>query len=395
MQTTNVFSRNLFALRDPRKRIALNQGGTSSSKTFSIIQLIVQIMKNVPDFGLFSIVSESMPHLKRGALRDFMIIMGDSYTDNCFNRTDHFYTFPETKNVLELFSADQSSKCRGGRRRGLFINECNNVPKTTFDELEVRTELFTFLDYNPIEDFWGTEMRDYPEVQYIRSTYLDAKNVLPDAIVQKIEARKDRDPMWWRVYGLGEIGSLEGLVYPHFSTIDCFPVLHKFKKVYGIDFGYTNDPTVITENWITEGTIYSDEICYQTDLKNNQIAKILEENGVKRDYDEIFCDAAEPKSRDEIAAYGFNIKSRPGGKDADVQHGIQLVNQYAQVWTKRSVNCIKEQRNFMYVKDKNGKPTNKPSDSGFDHGMDSRRYAIVGKLLDSTGYDLAALCDIG
>ena len=215
--TTKIFIDNLKAFRS-QKRTAINEGGTSSSKTYSILQLLVFIAKNSRKRLVISVVSESLPHLKRGCIRDFKNILDLDYNDKCMNKTELFYRFPNGT-IIEFFSADNSAKCRGSRRDILYINECNNVSKATFDELEVRTKMFVFLDFNPVAEFWAHDMQGYPEVEWIHSTYQDAKHVLPKVTVERIEARKDRDPNWWRVYGLGLVGNLEGLVHPNFKII--------------------------------------------------------------------------------------------------------------------------------------------------------------------------------
>lgn len=372
---TNVFIRNSQAFRNKAKRVAINQGGTSSSKTYSIIQLLVYIAKNSAKPLIISVVSESLPHLKRGCIRDFKNILGEDFVDKQFNKTELFYKFPNGS-IIEFFSADNSAKCRGSRRDILYINECNNVSKATYDELEVRTRRFCFLDFNPVSEFWAHDMQGYPEVVWVQSTYQDSKHVLPKGVVARIESRKDRDPNWWRVYGLGEIGNLEGLVHPTFRTVKELP--EGGRIFYGLDFGYTNDPTCLVHNVYKDGAIYSRQLIYETGLKNNQIANRLDQLGIKRGWKNIWADAAEPKSIDEIYAYGFNIKPCIKGPDS-LLAGIQFVNQFDQYWTEDSLDCIKEQRNYRYLQDKNGKWLNEPIDD-WNHGMDARRYGVYSEL---------------
>ena len=371
MNTTSVFSRNLKAFLDNSKSVSINQGGTSSSKTYSIMQLLTLIgtWRNV----LISVVSESVPHLKRGVIRDFQNILGDRYDDRRYNRTDRIYYLD--KGIIEFFPADDSSKMRGGRRDVLFCNECNNISKNAATELMVRTKMFTFLDFNPVAEFWAHEMRYDKDVEFIKSTYLDAKSVLPQSIVDNIEKRRN-DKNWWRVYGLGEIGNIEGLVHPEFNAIDSMP--DGAIEFYGLDFGYTNDPTSLVRCVIIDDCLYCDQVIYRTGLNNDQIAKQMISNGVRKDYDEVFADGSEPKSINEIRRYGINIKAAPKGRDS-VLSGIQRVNQYKQFWTKRSVDAIKEQRNYKYIETDDGKITNKPIDD-FNHAMDARRYGVFGKM---------------
>jgi len=382
MKTTNVFARNADAYQR-KKTLIINQGGTSSSKTYSILQLLIIIAVYAREPLMISVVSESVPHLKRGVIRDFETIMGNEFQSDRWSATDKTYNWGRGK--MEFFSADDSSKLRGGRRDILFINEANNITKDAFDELDVRTRKCTFLDYNPVSEFWVHEILNSPlkhikkKTEYIHSTYQDAKEVLPPEIVERIEGRK-HDANWWRVYGLGEVGNIEGLVHSTFGQVDAMP--DNGIEFLGLDFGFSNDPTALVHCKIVGDELYCDQIIYEKGLTNDQIAKRMEAAGVQKNYDEIFCDAAEPKSAQEIRAYGFNVKSAPKGPDS-VLTGIQRVNQYKQFWTKRSVDGIREQRNYRYIEDANGKITNKPIDD-FNHLMDARRYAVISKMRPTT-----------
>ena len=371
---TRIFSKNLAAYRGGYRR-ALNEGGTSSSKTYSILEILILIAQYAPKHLIISVVSESMPHLKRGCIRDFMAIMGGSFEDARWNKTEHTYTFGN--GIIEFFSADEPSKMRGGRRDILFINEANNIAYESYRELDIRTRLFTFMDWNPVAEFWAHENRllSAPENVYIHSTYLDAIAVLPAEVVANIESNRGKDPNWWNVYGLGLLGKVEGLVYPQFQQIDALPEKDGF---YGLDFGYSNDPSTLVHCVVDGKDLYCQELFYETGMTNDMIAHRLDELGIRRHYDEIFADSAEPKSIDEIAAYGFNIKPAPKGPGS-VEYGHQKVRQYRHYWTKDSLRCIKEQRNFRYIADKLGKLTDKTTHT-FSHGMDARRYAVVGVL---------------
>jgi phage terminase large subunit len=373
---TNVFERNLDALYDPSIRFIVNEGGTSSSKTFSIIQLLINLSIHRTQPLLTSITSESVPHLRRGCMRDFRAIMGQDFNVNNWYASSHVYNYGQSQ--IEFFSADEPDKQRGARRDVLFMNEANNMPKTTFQELSIRTRKKIFIDHNPVEEYWAHELQGRPEVAWIHSTYLDAKNVLPAEIVTAIEAQRDRDPNWWHVYGEGKIGKIEGLVHPRFTQIESMPETTPGEiNFYGIDFGYTNDPSVLVHNKIIGDKLFSDQIFYQTGLMNNQISALMESNKLRKEYDEIFGDCAEPKSIDEIHSYGWNIKPCLKGPDS-ILAGIQKLNQYEQHWTKRSIEAIKEQRNYRYIVDKNGKLTNKPIET-WNHAMEARRQSVFTK----------------
>lgn len=379
---TSIFTRNMNAYFSPDKRICVNQGGTSSSKTYSILQLLIVIASGEYD-GVISVVSESLPHLKRGCIRDFKSILTSSgaWEDDRFNKTENTYTFSNSS-VVEFFSADQPDKCRGSRRNILYINEANNIPKATYDELQVRTKDFTFLDYNPVADFWAMELIPNVEVEFIKSTYLDAKNVLPQSIVDNIESRRGRDPNWWRVYGLGEVGKLEGLIHPVYSIIKEWPT-YGDNILYGLDFGF-NDPCALVRSKIIGDQIVSDLLLYETGLTNQDLSDKFNKLGLRRNYDVIIADCAEPKSIEELYRLGWNIKPAIKGPDSVVA-GIQKVNQYKQFWTERSLEAIKEMRNYMWERDKEGRLTDKPCNNGYDHALDARRYALTHHTMKNEG----------
>jgi len=372
--TTRIFEENAQAWLGNKRRV-LNEGGTASSKTWSVLQLLLLIAQNTKSPLLISVVSESLPHLKRGAIRDFFRILGESQDNNPrYNKTEQTYRVSEN-GIVEFFGADEADKVRGPRRDILFINEGNNVPWDTARGLDIRTSKFTLVDWNPVSEFWAhTNWIGQPENAYVHSTYLDALDVIPEEVVANIESNKDKDPNWWNIYGLGLIGKVEGLVYPLFTQVDSLPAQGNI--VYGLDFGFSGDPATLTKSAIFPDEIYSQELFYERGLTNQDIAALMVELGVAKHSDEIWADSAEPKSIEEIYQQGFNIKGASKGPGS-VEYGHQKVRQYKQYWTKDSLNCIKEQRNFRYMPDKNGKLTEKTTHI-YSHGMDSRRYAVMG-----------------
>ncbi len=370
---TRLFEASAEAWRNPRYRRCLHEGGTASSKTWTILQLLTLIAQQARTALLISVVSESLPHLKRGAIRDFFRILDESPDNNPrYNKTEQTYRFG--KGVIEFFGADEADKVRGPRRDILFINEGNNVPWETARGLDIRTSKFTFVDWNPVSEFWAHEhWMGQEENYYVHSTYLDAIAVLPTEVVDNIESNRDKDPNWWNIYGLGRLGRVEGLVYPLFSQVDELP--NQGQLVYGLDFGFSGDPSVLTRHKVFPDELYSEELIFEQGLTNQDICAKMVELGVARG-EEIWADSAEPKSIEEIYRLGFNIKGAPKGPGS-VEYGHQKVRQYKQYWTTDSLNCIKEQRNFRYTSDKNGKLTEKTTHA-WSHGMDSRRYAIMG-----------------
>lgn len=354
------------------KRIRAVQGGTSASKTVSIILLLIHLAQSDKKPTITSIVSESFPHLKRGAIRDFLAIMEAHgyFKETRWNRTDYIYTF-ETGSKIEFFSADQSAKTRGPRRDRLFINEANNVVFDSFEQLEVRTKDFIFLDWNPTSEFWFyTEVlgkRD--DLEHITLTYLD-NEALDKAIVASIEQRKNRKG-WWQVYGLGQLGEVEGKIYKDWQIVDDVPFEAKLER-YGIDFGYSNDPTAIVAIYRYNGSLLLDELSYMKGLSNKQIADIVLNQEAKA---LAVADSSEPKSIDEIRLYGVSIVGAEKGKDS-VSYGIQLVQDQPISVTKRSVNIIREYRNYLWETDRDGKILNVPEHE-FSHSMDAIRYGVA------------------
>ena len=346
------------------------QGGTSASKTVSIVLYLIAMAQTDKEATLTSICSESFPHLRRGVMRDFISIMKahNYFKNERWDKTNSIYTF-ETGSQIEFFSVDQSDKLRGARRDRLFINEANNIPFNSFEELEVRTKDFVIIDYNPTSEFWVmTEViPKRKDVEFIVLTYKD-NEALDKNIIASIEARKNRIG-WWKVYGLGELGEIEGKIYKDWAIIDEVPHEAKLER-YGLDYGYTNDPTAILAIYKYNGGFIWDEITYQKGLSNKQIADII----LNLELALVIPDSAEPKSNDELIAYGINILPAQKGKGS-VNQGIQVVQSQRISVTKRSVNIIKEYRNYLWLVDKNGKILNTPED-GFNHCMDAGRYAM-------------------
>jgi len=354
-----------------RKRLRAAQGGTSASKTISILLFLINEAQSDKKPTLTSIVSETLPHLKKGAMKDFLDIMKTHsyYQDDLWNRSDFVYTF-ETGSKIEFFSADQPTKVRGPRRDRLFINEANNIPFETFEQLEVRTKEYIYLDWNPTNEFWFyTDVKDVrDDIDYIILTYKD-NEALDEEIIKSIEQRRNRKN-WWKVYGLGQLGDVEGKIYSNWQIIEDIPHQAKLTR-RGLDFGYTNDPTAIVDIYYYNGGYIFDELTYKKGLTNKQIADILlaQEDNVLT-----VGDSAEPKSIDEIKSYGVNIIGASKGQGS-VNQGISFVQEQKCSVTKRSTNIIKEYRNYMWMKDKNGKIINTP-EGIFDHSLDSIRYGM-------------------
>jgi phage terminase large subunit len=355
-----------------KKRIRIVQGGTSASKTISILMYLTDMAQSDPVPTLTSIVSESIPHLKRGCLRDFKNIMqGHNYwKDSSWNATDSIYTF-ESGSKIEFFSADNADKLRGGRRDRLFLNEANNMTFDAFEQLEVRTKEFIFIDYNPTNEFWAlTEVKGKrDDVDFIILTYLD-NEALSQEIRNSIEQRKNRKG-WWQVYGEGQLGEVEGKIYKDWQIVDEIP--HEARlEVRGLDFGYTNDPTVLEDIYKFNDGFIVDEQLYMKGMSNKQIADLI--LNLPNPQTLVIADSAEPKSIDEIKSYGVNIIGATKGQGS-VMQGIQFVQDQRISLTKRSINTIKCYRNYLFKTDKDGKILNEPEHT-FSDPMDAIRYGF-------------------
>ena len=346
---------------------------TSSAKTISLLLILIDMAQRDKTPTLASVVSESFPHLKRGAIRDFLNIMQaqNYFKAERWNKTDFIYTF-ETGSQIEFFSSDQPGKVRGPRRHRLFINESNNIPFETFEQLEVRTSDIIFLDWNPVSEYWF-EIEVLPkrdDVDHIITTYKDNEGLSKD-IVRSIESRKNRYG-WWRVYGEGLLGEAEEKIYRGWNTaLEEIP--HEAKMIRRwLDFGYSADETAIGTIYYYNGGYILDEVLYQKGLSNKNIADTLLNSEEPQTL--VIADSAEPKSIDEIKSYGVNILPCEKGPDS-VRNGIQIVQDQRISVTKKSLNIIKEYRNYVWKKDKEGKITKEPIDI-WDHHMAGIRYAL-------------------
>lgn len=356
---------------DLRKRVRGVSGGTSASKTISILIWLIQRAQNNEDFGseLISVVSETFPHLKRGAIRDFLNIMQtQGYFDRrLWNKTDFIYSFPSGSQI-EFFSADQPAKVRGPRRDILFINEANNISYETYTQLEIRTRKIVWLDWNPVAEFWWyTQVEPSQDVDFLTLTYRDNEGLDP-RVIKAIEARKDNET-WWRVYGLGLLGEAEGRIYKDWQQIDEIPHEARLER-YGLDFGYTNDPSAIVAIYRYNGGYILDEITYEYGMSNRAIADVFKHKNPAL----VLADSAEPKSIDEIKDLGVNIMAAPKGPGSVLQ-GIQYVQDQRISVTKRSTNLLHEYRNYLWQVDRDGRIINEPTKVN-DHCMDATRYGM-------------------
>lgn len=354
------------------KRIRIIQGGASAGKTIAILQILIDKAQRDKKPTLTSICSETMPHLKKGAMRDFLSILRAQgyYDENRWSRGAFTYEF-ENGSIIEFFSLDSPQKVRGPRRDRLFINEANSVPFETFEQLEIRTKGEIYIDYNPVAQFWAHEhLQPRDDADFIILTYKDNEGL--DAIgVDAIERRKNRKD-WFDVYGRGIVGDgLEGRIYTGWNMIDDIPHEARLER-YGLDFGYYPDPTAVVAIYYYNGGYILDEVLYQVELTTRELGNLLKNMNKAL----IVADSAEPKSIAELKLYGMNVIGAKKGKDS-VRNGLNAIRDTKISVTKRSTNLIKEYRNYLYKVDREGRAMAGIPEDGNDHCMDALRYGLM------------------
>jgi len=370
--TTDVFQAN----RDANSDIVVNQGGTSSGKTYAIMQNLFLHAIEEPN-QVITTVGQDIPNLKVGALRDAENIVDASdllqqYISS-YNKTDRIFHF-FNGSVIEFKSYDDWQDAKSGKRDYLFMNEANGIPKPIWDELYFRTKKKSYLDYNPNTEFWvHSDLIGKDNVQLIISdhrhnTFLDQK------IHDKIEAIED--PELWKVYARGLTGKLEGVIFRDYNVISNVSIDAKLIG-YGLDFGFTNDPTALVAMYNQNGEIVLDELIYERRLLNIDISNRLKELNIGGT---IIADSAEPKSIAELQSYGWMVEPAKKGQDS-IRQSINTLKRYKINVTQSSHNLRKELNNFKWKQNKDGKLENVPVDF-LNHAIDATRYVCL-NLLDN------------
>lgn len=374
----------MLKIKRLRRRLRIVQGGARAGKTIAILMCLIDLAAANPGV-VISVVSETMPHLRRGAMRDFLQIMTDRgyFRREQWDKTNSIYTF-RNGSIIEFFSADSADKVRGPARDVLFLNECNNVAFETYRQLAMRTSRCIYLDFNPVSEFYvHTDLAIRPDADFIKLTYLD-NEALAREIVHEIEMLKGNENLW-RIYGLGEIGVNEGQIFTDWEIIPRVP--KKARKVrYILDYGFHPDPAALGAIYQYNGGFVVHELAHANDLDNLELANITRKyEGLmpargKHDYEGrtkvlTVADSAEPKSIAEMKTYGVNITGADKGADS-VEHGIRTVQRQHLYLTAYSVNFIKDFRNYLWKVDRNGKALGVPNHD-FSHSADAVRYGIT------------------
>jgi phage terminase large subunit len=358
-------------LEESKKRITVEQGGTRSGKTYNIILFFV--IKLMQEKGkVFTICRASLPSLKGSVMRDFFDILQrmGMYSEEYHNKTENTYWLNE--NLVEFVSVDQPQKIRGRKRNYLFINEANELNYEAWMQLAFRTEEKIVIDYNPSDEYsWiYDQVLTRDDCEFHITTYLD-NPFLPSELVQEIERLREADENYWTIYGLGQRGQSSELVYTHWEVVSEFP--ENCEVVYGLDFGYIN-PSALVKVGFKEGAVYVDEMLYEYKLTTTDLVARINAAGIER-HNEIFCDNADPAAIEELSRARLNAK--PAHKD--VLEGIMKVKSMPLRITSRSVNVLKEIRNYKWKLDKNGKILEEVVKFS-DHSLDAIRYAVFTKL---------------
>ena len=373
-----------YDLKQSTKRICVLQGGTRSGKTYSILLGLIEFAYKNKGKGLYvTIARKTFPALRGTAMRDFFEILKKEnlYDERLHNKSSSLYAL--YGNYFEFISVDQPARVRGRKRDILFLNECNEFGFEEYTQLALRTTYKIIIDFNPSEEYHWLYTHiidaDREDVDFHISTYKD-NPFLEESTISEIERLKEVDENLWRVFGEGQRGVASETIFPSFNIIDSIPE-NASEIALGLDFGFSADPTSLVKVYKHDLDLYVDELIYEKGLTNQDIAHKIKDLGIDRSI-EIYADSAEPKSIEEIFRMGgINIKPAKKGADS-IRIGIDVLKRHKLNITKRSINAIKEFRNYKWIKNKNNEITNKPIDA-FNHAVDAVRYVALNKLMVS------------
>lgn len=398
---TPVFEWNYTAT----EQTVINQGGTNSGKTFSIMQVLLMRAIQTPRTRIL-VTSDTLRSLKSGAIRDLESIIHtipffEQYLDDV-NKSDFKYTLTNGSFIeFGVFTSVYLAQ-KAGKREYLFVNEPNHYPYEIFEQLWIRTTKQTFIDYNPRTSFWAHDkLIGQDDVKLIISNYKDNGyfdssgkwiSFVPESIARKIESNKEKGyhsdgsikdeyhANQWRVYGLGLTGSLQNVIFDNVKWIPALPTDNIKRTVYGVDFGYSVDPTTVVKVVYSQGEIFAELLLYETGLTNQQISAEFERLGIKkglRSGDLIIADSAEPKSISELRREGWHVRPCKKGKDS-IKYSISKIKQYGTLNLVSNEKWKHEQRSYVWVLDKrDSTPVNRPVDRD-NHIWDAFRYAVQG-----------------
>ncbi len=353
------------------KRKKIIQGGSSAGKTIAILAILIDKAIKRSNIEI-SIIGASIPHLKGGAMKDFIKIMKQTgrYKTDCWHDTNRKYTFLNGS-TIEFVNAD-GDKAVGPRRDILYINEANLIDFETYTQLAMRTSEDIYLDFNPVNKFWAhTEVLNEIDSELLILTYKDNEGI-PETVLQELISKRTKALTseywlnWCKVYLDGEIGALEGVIFNNWITIDNVPSEAKLVG-YGMDFGFSSDPSTLVAVYKYNDDLILDELIYRKGLLNSDIANLVKQHNASKGV--IWADSSNPQSIKDIAGYGISILPV---KKRTIKEGIQLMQEFKFLITKRSTNLIEEMTKYEWLKKGD---TNTPIDT-FNHAIDAVRYCI-------------------
>lgn len=357
------------------KRILCLYGGSSSSKTISALQYLTMWGEEAKLPLVITVIGESVPVIKKSVFRDWQrIVMQGKFEAERYNKQDNTYYFPGGS-LLQFIPADDDARFFAMRHDIVLIDEAYNVSKSIFDQVEIRTRMQILLTWNPVAEFWAKKLEDErDDVAVIHATYHD-NPYIEQSIIDALETRAKTDPNFYRVFVLGQYGNYEGLIFregQHWAKCKAMPEDYK-RRLIGVDFGFSHDPTAMLDIRYAAGEFWVDELAYDTGMHNSEIGAILKAQEGERM--EVIADSAEPKSIAEIGKMGVNIRPCEKGPDS-VTFGLRTMQSFKINITERSLNTIKEFRNYAYTKTRQGEYIDKPIDN-WNHSIDALRYGIT------------------
>lgn len=388
MHTTKVFSDLVEALADPITRVVGLQGSTRSSKTWSALQAINVVASKSKKKRKISVVSESLPHLKAGAISDFenMLTEEGTWNPNAWHDTNKRYSY--NKGAIEFFSASDMGRVTGPSREWLYVNEGINVEWKVYQQLAARTTEKIIIDFNPAYEFWfQTNLLNNPEwpegaIKLIKSTYRD-NDMLTAAQIMDIESNRYIDPEWWKVYGEGEQGTGQGLVWHNWDQVDELPPRNLWTDAFiVIDFGWTA-ASAVELMVVANGEVYIDEIAYGPEIDNRTMAQAIKDRGfgtLNIGALDVICDSADPRAIAELRSNG--VRAIPT-KSKEIELGLQIAKRYKKHYTRRSLGTIAENRKYRYPLLADGVTYGTVPIKKHGHAKDAERYGFLSRLADT------------
>lgn len=358
-------------------RVIINQGGTSSGKTYCIMQCLFQLAGQKPN-QIITVVGQDLPNLKAGALRDARMIRGSETAFMQFFRINESSSqiIGRNDSVIEFKSYQNEQDARSGKRDYLFVNEANGVPYPIYQQLEMRTRKRVYIDYNPSERFWVHDhVIGKKGAKLIISDHRH-NAFLTDEEHERIESISD--PEMWKVYARGKTGKLEGLIFPDYKMTEAMPDKDAWRlSAFGLDWGFTNDPTALIHVVLAHGELWLEELIYETGMTNQMISSRFRMLGLSHG-DVVVADCAEPKSIAELRHEGWKVTASVKGRDS-INVGIDIMRRYRINLVRPAMGMAREFASYKWKTDKSGNHINEPVDA-FNHAIDAVRYVCMAYL---------------